>query len=112
MFKDVIRKLINAYPSAYWSDFIPNALILLRHTTTRAHGLPPYTIVTGQFPSLPTSIQPLPDFPPTHELTLELGATEEQLYVELLADRVAQLWKMAKNRHYSGYSKLLLRFKT
>ena len=54
--KDVIRRQMTAHPASYWSDAIPLALLAMRMTTARAHGLPPYTIVTGSYPCLPSML--------------------------------------------------------
>mgnify|MGYP003390283637 FL=1 len=56
MVKDVIRKYQTQYPTSYWSDMVPHALTLMRFTTTRAHGFPPYTLVIGCNPELPTAL--------------------------------------------------------
>jgi hypothetical protein len=53
VFKDVMRKYISEYPNAFWSDFVTHALMMMRFTTHRSHGLPPYTIVTGNKVPLP-----------------------------------------------------------
>ena len=51
--KAVVRRLMTEDPSAYWSDAIPAALQCLRMAPTKAHGFPPFTVVTGAFPVLP-----------------------------------------------------------
>ena len=54
--KDVVRRQMTAHPTSYWSDAIPYALLAMRMTTSRAHGLPPFTIITGSYPSLPSML--------------------------------------------------------
>ena len=48
-----IRKYMAEYPGAQWTDVLPYALIALRLTAQRAHGFPPFTIITGRVPILP-----------------------------------------------------------
>ena len=54
--KDVIRRQMTAHPASYWSDAVPYALLAMRMTTSRAHGLHLYTIVTGSYPCLPSML--------------------------------------------------------
>ena len=107
VFKDIIRKLQGAHPTSFWSDFVPDALLMLRHTTTRAHGFPPFTIVTGQSPNLLTTLQPLPNPSPTWEL----DGNGEIAYVEAVANRIEELHKLAVDRRFHGYEKLLAAWK-
>jgi len=61
--KDVMRKELSVEPGSYWSDHLPGALIALRHSAAASHGYPPFTIVTGLLPVLPSDITSQP--PPT-----------------------------------------------
>lgn len=62
--KDVIRRQLIAHPTSYWSDHVPTATMMMQHTISRAHNLPPYTIVTGRSPVLPSHLpDTLPEFP-------------------------------------------------
>ena len=54
--KDTIRRQQTLNPASYWSDAVPYALLALRMTAAGAHKLPPYTIVTGRYPSLPSHL--------------------------------------------------------
>ena len=54
--KDVIRKETSMEPASYWSNHIAPALIALRHSMSRAHGYPPFTVVTGLIPILPSDL--------------------------------------------------------
>ena len=107
VFKDVIRKLQGAHSTSYWSDFVPDALLMLLHTTTRAHGFPPFSIITGQHPNLPTSLQPLPIPSPTWELDSHGKAD----YMEAVSARIEELYQLAVNRRFHGYEKLLTAWK-
>lgn len=47
VFRQGIRKIMAAYPTMYWSDVVKYVLMAMRFAPTRAHGLPPFTVVTG-----------------------------------------------------------------
>lgn len=58
--KQAIRRHLQEFPTGYWSDGVPYALQGLRMAPTRAHGFPPFTVVTGAVPVLPAYL-PDPD---------------------------------------------------
>lgn len=62
--KDVLRKYLAKNPASYWSDMVPYALLAMRMTVHSAHGMPPFTVVTGRYPSLPSHILPELSQPP------------------------------------------------
>ena len=64
MLKDIMRREMAVAPDTYWSDHIPVALIALRHTTAHSHGFPPFTIVSGLLPVLPSDVTSVPELPP------------------------------------------------
>lgn len=66
--KDIIRRE-GVLEAGYWSDALPLALASMRMTSAASHGLPPFTVVTGQYPSLPSHL--LDDA----KLSIEGGAT-------------------------------------
>lgn len=45
--KESIRKLMTQYPDSHWSDHLGTTIMAMRFATTRAHGLPPFMLVTG-----------------------------------------------------------------
>lgn len=62
--KDIMRREMAIEPDTYWSDHLPAALIALRHTAARSHGFPPFTVVTGLLPVLPSDVTSVPHMPP------------------------------------------------
>ena len=68
--KEIIRRQMAVAPVTFWSDHLPPALIALRHTTARSHGYPPFTVVTGLLPILPSDVTSTPELPPD-EATLD-----------------------------------------
>ena len=79
--KDVIRKEASVDPASYWSDHVTPALIALRHSMSRAHGYPPFTVITGLVPVLPSDLtRETPASLPADAATPE----EEAAYVERL----------------------------
>ena len=58
--KDIMRKEMAVAPDTYWSDHLPPVLIALRHTAARSHGFPPFTVLTGLLPVLPSDITTVP----------------------------------------------------
>jgi transposase InsO family protein len=58
--KDVLRRFMTMERTAYWSDGLPYCLMALRHTPQASHRFPPFTVVTGTTPVLPTTL-PDPD---------------------------------------------------
>ena len=54
--KSVIRRYLGRQPTLEWSDIIPYALVALRMTPAAAHGLPPFTVITGGVPVLPSQL--------------------------------------------------------
>lgn len=109
VFKEVMRKYLSEYPVAYWSDFVPHALMLLRFTAHRFHGLPPYTVITAQPPSLP-SVLSTTDSPPLGDST---GPTteQEQHYANWVYSRTKVLYQLVLQRRSKAYSRLLAKFK-
>lgn len=75
--KDVIRRGLTAYPTSFWSDHLNTALMMLRFTCHKMTGYPPFTMITGSKPRLPSVIQtPLDDLPD------ELSREEEDAFCE------------------------------
>ena len=62
--KDIMRKEMALLPDSYWSDHLPAVLIAMRHTAARSHGYPPFTVVTGLLPVLPSDVTSVPELPP------------------------------------------------
>ena len=58
--KDIMQKEMAVAPDTYWSDHLPPVLIALRHTAARSHGFPPFTVLTGLLPVLPSDITTVP----------------------------------------------------
>ena len=81
-----------------WTNALLYALMALRLTPTRAHGLPPFTIITGSVPTLPSD---LPMDPPPD---LAEDATDEQelAYVEALFECMEALRTAAAERMSAG----------
>ena len=77
--KDVMRKVMTSDPTSYWSDALPYCLMALRHAPSAAHKFPPFTVITGTTPVLPTQ---LPD--PGPELPTDPTPKEEAEYVDRL----------------------------
>ena len=50
--REAVRKYLAAFPGMYWSDVVPYALQALNLAPVRAHGFPPFTILTGSVPVL------------------------------------------------------------
>ena len=69
------------------------AMLMMRHTISRAHNLPPYTLVTGRGPILPSH---LPDQLPIDPV--EPSKEEEESYLAWLLHRVQQLEQLAGHR--------------
>ena len=85
--KAVIRKYMGRQPAWQWSDIVPYALMALRLAPARSHGLPPFTILTGQVPVLPSEL-PLE---PLDEPLTDATPKEEAAYVAEMVARVDQL---------------------
>ena len=49
----VVRKGMTADSNFYWSNHVPTAEMLVWFTRHRAHGLVPFTVITGRHPVLP-----------------------------------------------------------
>ena len=77
--KNAIRKHLTEFPTSFWSDGVPYALQGLRMAPTRAHGFPPFTVVTGAVPVLPCM---LPD--PDVGLPVDPTPAEEESFVVAL----------------------------
>ena len=75
--KDIIRRYLSQERTAYWTDALPYCLIAMHHTPAAAHGFPPFTVITGTTPILPTS---LPD--PQLKLPGDADPQREELYVQ------------------------------
>ena len=84
--KDVLRKQLAADPDGYWSDHVAAAIITLHLSLARSHGYPPFTIITGLLPVLPSDLTevPPPPAPPEGEVT----AQQEREYAEGVARSV------------------------
>jgi Integrase zinc binding domain/Integrase core domain len=54
--KSVIRRLLDEEPTSYWTDSIPYCLMAMRMAPAAAHGFPPFTVITGSTPILPTQM--------------------------------------------------------
>jgi len=93
--KEVIRKGLTEDPESFWSDHLPAALIVLRHSMARGHGFPPFTIITGLLPVLPSNLthRPVPAMP-----TGEVSEAEEAAYVDSMCRTIADVRKAAKLR--------------
>ena len=48
--KETIRRGLTKDPATFWSNHLPPALAMLRFTSSRMTGLPPFSIVTGRTP--------------------------------------------------------------
>ena len=85
--KDVVRRFLTREKTAFWSDALPYCLMAARLTPAASHGFPPFTVVTGTTPVLPTQLPGLADAPddPTPD-------SEEQFVEELfgLASRIRE----------------------
>ena len=94
--KDVLRKSMAADDDSYWSDHVAAALITLRHSLARSHGYPPFTIITGLIPVLPSDLTevPPPPAPPEGKVT----AQQERDYAEGVARTVREVRRIAKLR--------------
>ena len=94
--KEVITKQLAVEPDTYWSDHLPAALITLRLSASRAHGYPPFALITGLLPVLPSDlseIQPpplLPEGEPTPE--------EETRYKRMMLSTINDVHAIAKLR--------------
>ena len=68
----------------------------LRHSMARSHGYPPFTIITGLVPVLPSDLTavPPPPSPPEGEVT----AQQEREYAEGVAKTVREVRRVAKLR--------------
>ena len=82
-----IRKYMAEYPGAQWTDVLPYALIALRLTAQRAHGFPPFTIITGRVPILPAT---LPQEPP-EDLGDDATPAQEAAYTDGLYSIVKEV---------------------
>ena len=54
--KEVIRRGLTESPDSFWSDHMPAALLLLRHTLQCSTQLAPVTCLTGRRPVLPSML--------------------------------------------------------
>lgn len=86
---------MTAHPASYWSDAVPYALLTLRMTTARAHGLPPFTIATGSYPSLPSLLL---EGAPQDDLPADATPEQETAYARGVNDTVTILIKEVKTR--------------
>ena len=77
----------------YWTDDLPAALIAMRHATAAAHNYPPFTVVTGQLPILPSDV--------TSDVSLPgVDATpqDEEDYRQRMVEVIRQVRDTAKHR--------------
>ena len=93
--KQAIRRLMAMHPDSYWSDHIPAVLIAMRFSMARSHSFPPFTVVTGSIPVLPSDIHinhmPLPD----HDASDET----ENKYLDYMLKAVHGVRTVVKIRH-------------
>jgi len=87
---------MTAHPASYWSDAIPYALLALRMTTARGHGLPPYSVITGSYPSLPSMLLEGANSP--GELPDDATPEQEVAYATGVNDTVSRLVSEVKSR--------------
>ena len=85
--KTIIRKGLSIDNTAYLSDFVPHAAIALRLSTARTHGYPPFTLVTGLIPTLPSDATSHIAIIPEGEVT----AQQEKEYADSL---FSVAWKL------------------
>ena len=91
--KAVIRKFLTLEPHSYWSDAIPYCLVAVRHTPAAAHGFPPFTVVTGAVPVLPTQ---LPELPAT--FPADPTPADEEQYIEAVLAHTLRIREEAGER--------------
>jgi hypothetical protein len=84
--KAVIRRLLDMEPHSYWSDHVPYALMALRMAPAASHGFPPFTVVTGGVPLLPST---LPEDP--LEVPEDPTPEGEEQFVEEVLRRVSRI---------------------
>jgi Integrase core domain len=94
VFREVIRKYLGQHPTAYWTDIVPYALMALRHTPVRAHGFPPFTVLTGMVPVLASDVQ-LPAVP---ELPEDATEQQEEEYTLAIIERIESLMDVTRER--------------
>ncbi|MEM7456641.1 MAG: PQQ-binding-like beta-propeller repeat protein, partial [Planctomycetota bacterium] len=83
-------------PQRYWSDHLAAALLLLRHTASRATGLAPITMLTARCPAVPPTLLPsLPTIPD------EPSAEEEAQYYEAVSSQLERLHRLG-GQHMSA----------
>ena len=94
--KEVIRKQLAVEPDTFWSDHLPAALITLRLSASRAHGYPPFALITGLLPVLPSDLSEIPAPPllPEGEPTPE----EEKHYKKMMQSAINDVRAIAKLR--------------
>ena len=91
--KEVIRRGLTKEPATFWSNHLGPALAMLRFTSSRMTGLPPFTIVTGRYPQLPSlPARPLPDLP------AQPTPRQEETYFAAMAARVEDLAALGGER--------------
>ena len=75
---------------------MPAPLITLRHSMAWSHGYPPFTIITGLVPVLPSDLTavPPPPSPPEGEVTAE----QEREYAEGVTKTMREVHRIAKLR--------------
>ena len=92
-FKDIVRRE-GVLEDGYWSDALPMVLAALRMTSSASHGFPPFTIITGQYPSLPSQLLDKElhvDWP-------EPSEAEQVAFTEAVVATTRKLWREAKLR--------------
>jgi hypothetical protein len=85
--KSVVRRYLGRQPTLFWSDVIPYALVALRMTPASAHGLPPFTVITGGIPVLPSQLPEDADELPGEDATPQ----EEADYMAAMARRIEEI---------------------
>ena len=93
--KDVIRRGLAVEPASYWSDHVPGALIALRLSAARSHGYPPFTVVTGLIPVLPSDATTVPA---PALLPDDVTPVQEKAYAEAVARTASFLHQIIKAR--------------
>jgi hypothetical protein len=90
-----IRLMLTLEPDTYWTDHIAPILMAMRFSMARSHGYPPYTIVTGLLPILPSDVSSYPMAMPEGEVS----AAVEEAYINSVVKVAIEVRKVVKARH-------------